>query len=170
MLAVGETKSPVQGESFPRLSSSYRKFKVGSGLGGSPNLEFTGNMLDTLDVRPTNKGVEIGHFGTKEAAKSEGHNQLSGEGDLPKRRYLPDTGQSYKPGIRREINQIIDDIIVTSQTISRQRLSQVQNKSQLFNALGETFVGLSTREIRAAVLRTPTLFSLLQELDLARFL
>jgi len=112
LLAASDAKSIVAGESFPKLSKSYRQYKESEGLGGKPNLTFEGDLLDALKRRygDDEDAIKIGWFG-KQAGKADGHANLSGDSPIPTRRTIPGEGQSFKPSIRKEIERIIADAI-----------------------------------------------------------
>lgn len=173
LLTVGEAKSPVAGEAWPALSSEYKAEKKSEGGSGKADLELSGSMLDHLDFKVTDKGIEIGIYG-KDAPKADGHNNLSGDSELAalgkQRRFLPDVGQEYKATIQKEAEKIIADAVASETQIKRQDLEAISSAAELYEFLGELFGGLSRSEIRGAVLRSPALFDLLAEEDLIGFL
>ena len=106
--------SPVKGEGrFKRLEADYsRREKSGS---RTANLENEGDLKDSYFTRVgTQSFLEIGHTGN-EVPKADGHNQISSkaqnwakESKMPRRRYIPDTGQKYSDDITKEIKKIIN--------------------------------------------------------------
>lgn len=113
--AVGDGKSPVKGESWKPLKKEYAdEFKGGN---RTPTMQLYGDLLDSLEVIDYGRdAIKIGHFG-EQAPKADGHNQLSLEAKIwaasketpfPKRRYIPDSNQNFKPSIMREVNNILD--------------------------------------------------------------
>ena len=76
---VGNGKSPVEGEKFRKLTKPYAKKEHGGRR--LPILELEGDMLEALEVKTTGKPneIEIGIFGSSQAPKADGHNQLSRE-------------------------------------------------------------------------------------------
>ena len=56
---VGAAKSPLQGGSWPVLSDEYKALKKRDGRGTKANLEFSGDMLDALEFKRTNKGIGL---------------------------------------------------------------------------------------------------------------
>jgi hypothetical protein len=166
LLAVGEAKSPISGEGWKKtLSPSYKKEKAEAGGSLIANMELHGDMLSSLDYELTDEGVKIGVFGS-EAPKADGHNNFSGESELPNRRFLPDEGQAYKDKIQRGVQEIINDILAEEVSIDRGSLENVESSSQLYDVLGSIFTGASRVQIKRAVLGNPDLFDLLTELDL----
>lgn len=110
-LSRGE--SPVKGENFPKLSPEYKKKKRAEGLPGIPNLEFEGDMLDSMKFKKTDDGIEIGFFG-KEAAKADGHLHFSPESKnatAPRRRFLPGEGEEFVGPVQTSIERIVADAI-----------------------------------------------------------
>lgn len=169
LLAVGNTRSPISGEGWPSLSKDYRKFKQSQNLPGKANMEFSGDMLDNLEFRETSKGIEIGVFGP-DAKKADGHNNFSGQSDLPQRRFLPGEGQRFKRDIQSRIDQIIADAVSERSRINRSRLQGISTKSGLFELLESEFQGLSRSQIRSAILSNDRLLQLFESLNLLRFL
>lgn len=163
---VGGAKSPVQGENFPKLSKDYKAFKLAHHGSGVPDLELTGDMLDSLTFKRTKDGVEVGFF-NDEAWKADGHNKFSGkENNTPKRRFLPAKGQEFISSIQGEAERIILDARTSSETFSSEELSDIDTKTDLYSYLGEK-MGIDTRpDIKMAVLRNQELTNLLDKHDL----
>jgi hypothetical protein len=108
---VASGNSPVKGNGkFKALSSNYKKVKGEISSSLIPNMELNGDMLDSLEYRLFNGGVEIGIWG-EEADKADGHNQHSGRSTpLPKRRFIPKPGEdTFKQNILREVDLIIKE-------------------------------------------------------------
>ena len=110
-LAKGE--SPVSGEAFKSLSKKYAdKEKNGN---REPNLNLEGDLWDSIEAKFDGNRLLVGVFDKKEVPKADGHNNFSGESRLPKRRFIPDEDQSFKPSIMRKINILIDERRETEQ-------------------------------------------------------
>ena len=169
LLSVGESKSPVSGERFPALSKSYKKFKEDSSRQGTANLEFTGDMLDAVDYELTTDGIKIGVFGA-EAGKADGHNNFSGDSDLPQRRFLPEKNQRFKAEIEQEIQRIVSDHVVDSVEIPYAEIRDVETKAELIEILDDMFPDFTFAEIRDAILRNEELLELLDDNNLLQFL
>lgn len=109
---VGQGKSPVSGESWKKtLSKAYREKKLQETGVGYSNMELSGSMLDALEAVVTRGGdIEVKIEGS-EAPKADGHNNFSGDSPLPRRRFIPGQGQTFK----REILDSIRDIIKSYQ-------------------------------------------------------
>ena len=158
--------SPIDGEgAFAPLSPVYKAKKLADGLPGKANLEYSGDLLDSLTFNETRNGIEIGWFGS-EAGKADGHNNLSGDSLIPTRRLIPDMGQSFDSSITEGIDKIISDAIADSFDFKRSDFVDVTTKQELYDALDEYFPGLSRTEIRGVVARSPDLADLLDSLDL----
>jgi len=112
---VNSGRSPVQGEGrFKRLEPEYSlREKGGSRLS---DLENEGDLLNdfkvSLDDGPF---LEVGHKGSQ-TPKADGHNQLSSKAKtwarktgFPRRRYIPDDGQTFTKPIVSEIREIIGE-------------------------------------------------------------
>lgn len=106
---VGEAKTPVaKGKYASKLSKDYADAqKSGDRLA---NLDLYGDMLNALEVIPDYEAgkVTIGIFDDSQTAKAYNHNV----GDtLPKRQFIPDEGQNFKPEIIRGVKRIIEDYL-----------------------------------------------------------
>ncbi len=168
--SAGKTQSPVAGESWKAtLSPEYAKKKKAEGLGTKANLDFEGDMLDSLTYEQTKDGIELGWFGDQ-AGKADGHNNLSGKSDLPTRRLLPDVGQEFVGSIQGEIEKIVADGIADEMEFDAGDFDTVESKSDLYAALDEYFPDMSRTEIQMAITRTPALARLLDDLDLLELL
>lgn len=164
LLALGNAKSPVAGESFPALSKKYKEFKQAQGGSGAPDLELYGDMKDALTFEPTDSGLKLGFFGDQ-AAKADGHNKLSGrENFTPKRRFLPEEGQTFKRDIVRTVEEIVDNGVASS--FEESDFSGVESEQDLYDVFREVYAGYSRAEIREVVAGNVELLDLLIKLDL----
>jgi len=108
---VSDGKSPVEGEgTFKKLNKDYaKKEKFGD---TNPNLDLTGDMLDSLTVRPNKGKIEVFVEGGSKLmrGKVEGHNQHDSSltPKIRKRRFIPDENQTFKRGIMRTIKDILE--------------------------------------------------------------
>lgn len=167
---LNDQKSPVSGTKFRGLSKGYKKIKTGRGEPGVPNLELTGSMRDSLDVRVGASGqLEIGVFGP-DAGKADGHNNFSGDSSLPLRQFLPREGEEFRSGIRRKINEVIAEAVAKDVKLPVKRLQEATSKSSFFQILREFFPGMSNREIESSILTNPDLVRRLRDLGLLGFL
>jgi len=148
LIAVSEAASPVSGEKFKALS-----------------------MLDALSFKPTSKGVEIGVFGHGEAKKADGHNNFSGDSELPQRRFIPAEGQNYKMKIEAEVNKIINDVIADETPVTRTQLAGVKSNSDFWDLMTQVvFPEFNRAEIRGAITRSDRISRMLMEFGLLRYL
>jgi hypothetical protein len=168
-LHLAKTQSPVDGGTFKALSPKYKKEKQSDGLAGRPDLEFSGQMKDQIDFRSTSKGIEIGVFGSA-AARADGHNNFSGQSQIPTRQFLPKEGETFKSSIDREINKIINDKIAEDIDLTRADVAEIGTKEELFEVLRDIFPNFSRKEIIDAVIRNDEMLTLLNEFNLVRFL
>ena len=109
------SSSPVAGEGFKTtLSEYYRKYKVKQGAGSSANLRLFGDLLNSLKYEIAGGGqLGIGHTGVgrdgrPNARKCVGHCHFEAS-QVPRRRYLPDRGQSYVKAIESGIRNIVEE-------------------------------------------------------------
>jgi len=105
---VGGGQSTAKGEkSFKILSKDYAKAQKGGNR--KPNLELTGDMLDSLTVKQDGNKLTLSVSKT-ENNKAEGHNQLGSKSSpLPRRRFIPAQKQGFKKEINAEIASIVND-------------------------------------------------------------
>ena len=104
--AVNKSKSSVTGDRFKKLSKTYKKIKRKEGQPGKANLVLNGDMLGNLKQQSAVQTVKLKITKPKEIKKFFNHNT----GDtLPKRQALPNEGESFRPGIMRKINKIINE-------------------------------------------------------------
>jgi len=166
--SVGSVESPIEGGKFKKtLSPDYRAKKKAEGYSPIPNLEVSGNMLSSLDFKNSSSGIKIGIFGDSEnAGKADGHNNFSGESNLPERVFLAKSGSTFKKDITDQINNIILDAVVASTTPKKSDFKDVETKKDLYEVLKDIMGDLSNTEIRAAVTRSEDLMDLLGDLDL----
>jgi len=165
-----KAESPVAGESFAPLSPKYKKFKMGEGDSGTPNMELYGDMLDSLTYKETDDGIELGFFDS-EAWKADGHNKFSGEeNNTPQRRFLPAEGDKFVSNIQNEVNKIIADAIAEDTTLKADDFSAVTSKASLYDVLETYFADYTDREIKMMVLRNPEMMAFLDEEGLAEYL
>ena len=168
LASLGEARSPVSGESFPRLSKKYREFKMREGGSGSPDLELYGDLKDALTWKPTENGLEVGFFGGQ-ADKADGHNKLSGrENFTPQRRFLPAEGQNFKRHIVRQVEDIIDSH--AGDAFKESDFGGVESSTELYDVLRGVYSGYTRSEIRQAVASSPELMDMLIGLNLLRYL
>ena len=106
---VQDGTSPVSGYGgFTELSTEYAKQQKGGNK--KPNLELNGDLLDALEFK-TGRGdqIEFGIFKSSQVPKADGHNNFSGDSNLPLRRFIPDENESLKRDIESKIKTIIND-------------------------------------------------------------
>jgi hypothetical protein len=170
LMSLGDAKSPISRAPYKKtLSKDYKKEKTAAGRSGVADLEFSGDMKDSFKFRSTDEGIKIGHFG-KEAGKADGHNNFSGQSDLPERRYLPKEGDKYKAELQAEVDNIIKDAVVDARPISESKLKRVETKSDFWALLTMTYEGLTKREIIGAVSRNESFVNTLTTLGLIKWL
>jgi hypothetical protein len=170
LAAMGEKKSPIAGAPpFPPLSKNYKKRKLQEVGSGEANLEFDGQMKDETDYKDTKDGIKIGVFGER-AGAADGHNNLSGNSNLPRRQFLPDEGQTYKANISREVERIVADILSEQKGFKESDFDGVTTKKELYARLRELFGEMSRTELSLSVFRNEQLVDLLSDLDLLRLI
>lgn len=171
--SVAEKKSPIQGEGWKQtLSKDYKAEKQSEGVTAEPNMELTGAMLDSLDYKTTDRGIEIGIFGS-EAWKADGHNHFSAasaQATAPKRRFLPGEDQKFKADIERGVDEIIAEEIMKEESVKKSDLKDIESKAQFFAFFREKLPGYSNAEISKAILTNKKLFDIVSDLDLEEYL
>lgn len=107
---VGDGQSPVANGKFKKtLSSDYKKKKSEISGVTYANLELHGDMLDALEV-VAKRGSKLSlQIQGEEAAKADGHNNFSGDSNLPAREFIPnqDKGQTFKRQIWSGVKNIL---------------------------------------------------------------
>lgn len=168
--SIGDLKSPIAGQGWPKLSKEYAKDKQARGFVPAPNLEVSGELLNSLDVKPTTKGIEIGVFGSA-AERADGHNNFSGKSKIPTRRFLPEVGQKFKGDIQKEIDKIINDKIAQETAeITRSKFGVVKTREEFWLKLREEFPEFSRGEIVDVISRSQEYSRILAEFNLLRWL
>lgn len=163
---LAKASSPIEGESWPKLSKTYKKMKVAQGGVGEANMELTGALLDSLTFEPSAEGVRVGFFDSQ-AWKADGHLKFSGKNNnTPQRRFLPGKGQNFKDEIQAEVTRIVEDARVESTSIPKSELKSVDTKAELYTLLKEYLGEMSNQEMKLLVLRNAELVAELDELDL----
>jgi hypothetical protein len=172
---TADSKSPVSGYgNFPSLSKKYKELKEESGRAGVPNLDFEGDMLGSLDYEITEDGLKIGVFGDQ-APKADGHNNLSGQSELPLRRFLPDSGEAFKRDINTEIEAILTERAVKESVeevpeFVDEALEVIDSREEFFSFLTD-LTGIEEEYLlKAAVLTNTPLLNKIKAAGLARYL
>lgn len=108
---LSQAKSPVSKVGrFRALSKEYRDKKLASGRPGIPNLEFFGDMLAAMQVRKNvKKRLITVEISGKQGDKADGHNNHSGESNLPTRRFIPTENEQFNQVIQRRIKSILEE-------------------------------------------------------------
>lgn len=167
---LAQGQSPIQGHGkFRKLSKEYAALKMDEVGNAEPNLEASGEMRDELTFRTTANGIEIGVIGPS-APKADGHCNLSGESQLPTRRFLPDVGEAYDSEIQTQVKEIIADILGEQHKFEAVDFEAVETKSQLYAILTQGFPDWTRSEIRATVLRNSDLVRILGRMELLELL
>jgi hypothetical protein len=168
LLSLGDADSPVSGERFPALSKKYKELKQAAGRSGSPDLEFSGDLKDSLTYRPYDGGVEVGWWGDQ-ADKADGHLKFSGRTNhTPKRRALPAEGQSFKRDITKGVEGIVLDL--SGDAFDKQDFEGVESSRELYDKLRDVYGDMPRGKIRMAVAGNPRLLVTLADLDLLEYL
>lgn len=104
---VGDGKSPIEGGSWKRsLSKDYKKKKVAQGGNPYADMILDNDMMLAFAVKVRGERLEAGVYGSKQAAKADGHNNHSGKSSLPLREFIPKPGQTFKRSIIADIREI----------------------------------------------------------------
>jgi hypothetical protein len=103
------TRSPVTGRIFPKLSKKYKTRKTKLGRPGIPDLKLKNHMIPKHEFKEYKFGVEVGVFDEKEALKADNHCKFSGKSkntNVPRRTFVPNKSENYRPEITKKIKQI----------------------------------------------------------------
>lgn len=128
--ALAKGRSPVKGEVFTRLKEEYAdNQKQGD---RTPNLQVEGDLIEAIEYNVlTGNDIGWGYSdGNKESDKADGHNQFSpeskkpiwanGNPKLPKRRFIPGSGQELKPSSMKLVNAELDKFRTTKVSTERE--------------------------------------------------
>lgn len=108
--ACADGRSPVSGGAWKRsLSKEYRERKEKMSGAGYANMELTGDMLDALEVVEKRGNKLSLQIDGREGDKADGHNNFSGDSDLPPRQFIPKKGETFKRDIIEGIRRIVDE-------------------------------------------------------------
>lgn len=109
---MDESRSSVSGRQFKKLNDKYAKHKRQAGLDPVPNLQFTGKLVDSLKVVTSGNKLSL-TTEPSQGPKSDGHNNHSGDSQLPRRAFIPDSGKEerLRAGIRQTLKEEIQGII-----------------------------------------------------------
>lgn len=161
LLNVGKGRSPLGQGAFPALSDDYRNFKRDEGAGTRPNLELSGEMLDSLKFEHTDEGIKI-YISGEAAPRADGHNNFSGDSRLPLRRFLPSEEDEFPSVIVRQVQEIISENIVDSDGIKKSDIAKISSKSELNSFLKTVFPLVTPSQAKNTILvddNLRTLFS-----------
>lgn len=103
------SRSPVTGRGFKKLSQTYAKKKKAQVGTTAANLKLDGDLLGSLEVKKSG-GMLTLTVGSDQQGKADGHNNFSGDSNLPTRKFIPNDseGETFRPGIRQGIREIIE--------------------------------------------------------------
>lgn len=110
--------SPVDGYDWnKRLSPKYKKLKEAATGRKAADMDLTGEMLEALTYRATRDTVEVGIFDKSQVGKADGHNNFSGDSQLPLRRFIPNNEDEdkFKAPIMRELIALAEEILQDKQ-------------------------------------------------------
>lgn len=151
---VADVSTPVSGASYKKtLSKEYKKFKLEEVGSGEPNLDLTGEMLNSLDYKVQGEKIELGIFG-EDAPKADGHNNFSGKSRLPERRFLPGEGQEFKGEIKRLVKETIETFKADTIQFTKEDLRAIDSKKELYDYLKEQLGDLPRPRLRELVLQS----------------
>jgi hypothetical protein len=151
---VADVSTPISGAGFKRtLSPEYKKRKLDEVGSGEPNLDLTGEMLNSLTYKVQGEKIELGVFG-EDAPKADGHNNFSGKSSLPQRRFLPGEGQEFKSDIKRLVKETVESYKADNVRVTKEDLKEIESKKDLYDYLKEQIGDLSRPRLRELVLQS----------------
>lgn len=110
-------------------------------------------MLGSLDFKIVGDKIEIGVFG-EDAGKADGHNNFSGKSKLPKRQFLPASGDKFNGRIQSIVDDAIQTYIADNTELEKKRLNEIESSKDLYAYLKEEFGDLSKQDLKALVLKS----------------
>lgn len=108
---MGQGRSSVDGQRWKKLDRKYASKKRAEGGTGSANLEMSGSLKESIRVKKSGDELVLTTTASKQAV-ADGHNNFSGESNLPERKFIPneDNGETLRSGIRADLKAIIRDV------------------------------------------------------------
>jgi hypothetical protein len=117
-------------------------------------------MLGSLDYKTDGADrLEIGVFGS-DAPKADGHNNLSGDSNLPLRRFIPDEGDVYDSAIQDLVSEAIAAYKGDNLTIKASDLEEIGTKKELYAELEALFGPYTQAELKRFALGSELKFLL----------
>lgn len=108
-------------------------------------------MLNALNFVVKGDEIEIGVYGKGDAGKADGHNNFSGDSNIPNRPFLPDKGELFTKTINDLVGKVVKSYRDNNIDISKKELDSVKSKKDLYALLKEKFNGESNAQIRKSV-------------------
>lgn len=110
--ACADGRSPVSGGAWKHsLSKEYKARKEATSGVGYANMELNGDMLDALEVTQKTGNKLALQIDGHEGDKADGHNNFSGDSELPTRQFIPKPGQTFKRDIISGIRRIAEEFL-----------------------------------------------------------
>lgn len=108
---VDKGESPVKGGAWKKtLSKEYKAKKTAEGGKPYSDMLLEGDMLSALRAETRRGGkIWVGIDDPTEAAKADGHNNHSGDSQLPPREFIPKKDQVWKKPLLDDIKFLIDE-------------------------------------------------------------
>lgn len=151
---VADVSTPISGAGFKRtLSPEYKKRKLDEVGSGEPNLDLTGEMLNSLTYKVQGEKIELGVFG-EDAPKADGHNNFSGKSSLPQRRFLPGEGQEFKSDIKRLVKETVESYKADNVRVTKEDLKDIETKKDLYDYLKDQIGDLPRKRLAELVLQS----------------
>jgi phage gpG-like protein len=151
---VADVSTPVSGAGFKKtLSPEYKKRKIDEVGSGEPNLDLTGEMLNSLTYKVQGEKIELGVFG-EDAPKADGHNNFSGKSSLPQRRFLPGEGQEFKSDIKRLVKETVESYKADNVRVTKEDLKDIESKKDLYDYLKDQIGDLPRKRLAELVLQS----------------
>lgn len=157
--SVADSKSPIDGSKFAKLSKEYAEKKLAETGSKEPNLDLHGDMMQALDFKVKGDDITLGVFG-EDAPKADGHNNFSGKSRMKERRFLPAEGQLFEDSILSLVKETIESYKSDNLALDENELKKIDNKSDLYEYLQSEFEGLSNSRIKELVLQSELSVSL----------
>lgn len=107
-----KSTSPVSGGDWKKsLSKEYKKLKENATGRNKADMDLTGEMLEALGFVATRDTVEIGIFEGSQVGKADGHNNHSGDSNLPERKFIPEKDEDFKRNIMSELKEYLQQVL-----------------------------------------------------------
>ena len=147
--------SSVDGRKWAKLSESYAKRKRGIAGNTKANLRLSGDMMNALEFKKTDDGIEIGFFDSAIVPRADGHNNHSGASGLPPRKSIPDSdrGETFRSELK-DIVKFSERTFDSAREKEKKKIDAKDISDSDFESLVKGLVSPDEKKIQSALKAT----------------